>query len=74
MPRTNRRRLAADTLLEALRADEVSHADLAQLTGLNPRSLDRLIRDLRTQGYRILSIRDGKAYYYRLESEPGGQS
>lgn len=74
MPRTNRRHLATDTLLDALRADDVAHADLTQLTGLNPRSLDRLIRDLRTQGYRILSIREGKTYYYRLEGKPGDRS
>lgn len=73
MPRTNRRNLATDALLCALRANEVSHADLAQLTDLHPRSLDRLIRDLRTQGYRILSVREGRIYYYRLEGEPGDQ-
>ena len=74
MPRTNRRRLAANALIDALQAREESHTDLVKRTGLHPRSLDRLIKDLREQGYRILSIREGKTYYYRLESEPGGQS
>jgi DNA-binding transcriptional ArsR family regulator len=73
MPRPNRRRLATNTVLVALRAADASHSDLVEATGLHPRSLDRLITDLRAQGYRILSIRDGRTYYYRLDSEPGDQ-
>lgn len=73
MPRPRRRRLASDAVIEALRTGEVSRPDLIERTGLHPRSFDRLIVDLRRQGYRILSIREGGIYYYRLDGEPGGQ-
>ena len=73
MPRLNRRLVLAESVLTALSTGEASRPELIQRTGLHPRSFDRLIVDLRAQGYRILSIRDGRAYYYRLEGEPGGQ-
>jgi len=59
--------LARDQVLATLRAGLVQRADLIASTGLHPRSLERLLADLRSEGHRILLIKDGSHWFYRLD-------
>lgn len=67
MPRVNRRRAKRAGLLAALRAGHQGARALMATHGLTPRTLTRLLSDLRAEGHRVVCVREGRDWAYRVE-------
>lgn len=67
MARVNRRRAKRAGLLAALREGHQGARALMATHGLTPRTLTRLLSDLRADGHRVVSVREGRDSSYRLE-------
>lgn len=66
MPRPNLRRAQRARLLELL-ADGSRDGDvLASMLDMNPRTFCRLVADIRAEGVRIISVREGLTCAYQL--------
>ena len=68
MPRPSLRAQHQEELLRLLAEGTYDARAVASQLAIHPRSLARLIRDLKSQGHRIVAVRDGKTWTYRLES------
>lgn len=67
MARPRTRSHHTDRLISLLRAGMHDGRALALQLGLRPRSLTRLLTDLRDEGHRIVAVRDRSSWSYRIE-------
>jgi len=70
MPRPRHRTTHGDALLALLRQAPHARLELAAKLGMAPATLSRLLDDLRGEGHEIVSVGQGRARFYRLESSP----
>jgi len=53
-----------------LREGADNRLELAEKLSINPRTLGRLLADLRAEGHVIVSVCQGRTWRYRLEGSP----
>ena len=70
MARPSKRKEFRDWLLQLLEEGCHDGKSILSITGMNQRSLTRLISDLRGEGHRIVAVREGRTWRYRLEGSP----
>lgn len=70
MSRPNVRRSQRGPLLQLLRAGAHNGPSLVTALGINQRTLTRLVADIRAEGVRVESVRDGSSWAYRVADPP----
>lgn len=69
MARPRKRSAHRQQLLDLIIEGVHDGGALRDALGIRQRSLARLLSDLRAEGYRILAVRDGSSWSYRLEGK-----